>query len=170
MNVRGPLPIKRIINAFGAVGYTLLLFVYAIISLSAVVWLIRRGKFFGLSINLRTAEPLMQTVPTEPEPLTAQLLSAALGIATALVLLITLTALTYWLGRGGSRMLKRLLVGKVLACGAATVPVLLAGILQMGNLWVVVILLVFITVALIIFLLQHYLAHTSEVVQAKDVW
>ena len=183
MNVRGPLPIKRIINAFGAVGYTLLLFVYAIISLSAVVWLMRRGKFFGLSVNLRTAEPLMQTVPTEPEPLTAQLLSAALGIATALVLVITLTALTYWLGRGGSRMLKRsvrfcqcpvtlvtLLVGKVLACGVATVPVLLAGILQMGNLWVVIILLVFITVALIIFLLQHYLAHTSEVVQAKDVW
>ena len=63
-----------------------------------------------------------------------------------------------------------LLVGKVLACGVATVPVLLAGILQMGNLWVVVILLVFITVALIIFLLQHYLAYTSEVVQAKDVW
>ena len=142
MNVRGPLPIKRIINAFGAVGYTLLLFVYAIISLSAIVWLMRRGKFFGLSVNLRTAEPLMQTVPTEPEPLTAQLLSAALGIATALVL----------------------------ACGVATVPVLLAGILQMGNLWVVIILLVFITVALIIFLLQHYLAYTSEVVQAKDVW
>ena len=116
MNVRGPLPIKRIINAFGAVGYTLLLFVYAIISLSAVVWLMRRGKFFGLSINLRTAEPLMQTVPTEPEPLTAQLLSAALGIATALVLLITLTALTYWLGRGGSRMLKR---GQ---CGFVSVP------------------------------------------------
>ena len=158
MNVRGPLPIKRIINAFGAVGYTLLLFVYAIISLSAVVWLIRRGKFFGLSINLRTAEPLVQTAPTEPEPLVAQLLSAALGIATALVLVITLTALTYWLGRGGSRMLKR------------SVPVLLAGILQMGNLWVVIILLGFITVALIIFLLQHYLAHTSEVVQAKDVW
>ena len=63
-----------------------------------------------------------------------------------------------------------LLVGKVLACGVATVPVLLAGILQMGNLWVVIILLGFITVALIIFLLQHYLAHTSEVVQAKDVW
>ena len=56
MNVRGPLPIKRIINAFGAVGYTLLLFVYAIISLSAVVWLIRRSKFFGLSINLRSAD------------------------------------------------------------------------------------------------------------------
>ena len=63
-----------------------------------------------------------------------------------------------------------LLVGKVLACGVATVPVLLAGILQMGNLWVVIILLGFITVALIIFLLQHYLAYTSEVVQAKDVW
>ena len=157
MNVRGPLPIKRIINAFGAVGYTLLLFVYAIISLSAVVWLMRRGKFFGLSINLRTAEPLMQTAPTEPEPLMAQLLSAALGIATALFCQCPVTLVT-------------LLVGKVLACGVATVPVLLAGILQMGNLWVVIILLVFITVALIIFLLQHYLAYTSEVVQAKDVW
>lgn len=185
MNVRGPLPIRRITNVFGAVAYTLLMYTYVLICIFAVIWLVRRGYLAAVGLRWQHATPpeVTAAAPTEPQSFGVWLMSALLGIATVVVVSVVMIVLTYWLGRAGSRTLKRairfcqrpvtlgtLLGGKVLACGLATVPVLLAGMLRMGNFLVVLVLLALISLSLVVFLLQHYLAHTSEVMEAKDVW
>lgn len=105
-----------------------------------------------------------------------------LAIMSTIVLFV-FVSLPYWLGRCGSYILKRcirlcqapvtlmnLLIGKVIACGLATVPVLIAGVCDVRQLPIVITLLTLITVALLIFLMQHYLARMSEVTEAKDIW
>lgn len=99
------------------------------------------------------------------------------------VVLFVMIALPYWLGRSGSRLLKRairycrypvtlktLLLGKLLVCGVVMVPIIPGGLYAGADMIVTIVLFAVAMLALVVFAIQHYLATMSEVVAAKDVW
>lgn len=186
--VRKRLPMRRIANIFGAVGYSLLLFTYAVIVGVGLLWLVKTGSLVPIGITPDITQPSPvdpAAVMTEVQapPLAMQIVQALFLAVMSTIVLFVVVSLPYWLGRCGSHILKRcirlcqvpvtlmsLLIGKVIACGMATVPVLIVGIYDFRQLPIVIVLLTLVTVAMIIFLLQHYLAQMSEVTEAKDIW
>jgi len=53
MNARGIKPIRRLINMFGALAYSLLIFTYAVIVGVGLLWLARSGLLMQLGVSLR---------------------------------------------------------------------------------------------------------------------
>lgn len=188
MNARGKVPIRRIVNFFGAAGYSLLILGYVLAAIATIFWLLRTTALMPPGVvseaqpAIPIAEPLTAAdIPTMPLALRIiQLLFAAVILATVLFVSVTLP---YWLGRSGSFLLKRcirlchlpvtlphLLIGKGIACGIGAVPVLLAGLYGLSRWSIILFTLGSLTLALFVFIIQHHLAARSEVVEAKDVW
>lgn len=174
---------RRLINTFGAAGYTLLAFAIAVGVAYAVVKLAAIGALSPIGVPAMdevSVEAQSQPAATGESPsIMALVLRGMTAGALIGVMLFVMAALPYWLGRGMSRLVKRsirfcryavtlqsLLTAKALLCaGYAGVvliigapPALLISLFGMTGL------------AAIIFLTQHYLASSSEVVEAKDVW
>lgn len=187
MKTRLNVPTRRIANLFGAVGYTLLSIVYVVVVGGVVMWLVQHDTLSFIGVH--PVKPI-ELVPTEviPEaPKTAPILVQLIQLFFASVLLIAVifvvVSLPYWLGRSSSRLLKRmirllkypvtlrsLLFAKLIACGLATIPALILVIYDMKQLPLVITELAVVTIAAIIFLVQHHLAENSEVMEAKDTW
>lgn len=176
MDVRGRSAIRRVVNVFGAVGYSLLAALIMIVVARVLVQLVGAGTVPSAVHGDRTSSPVV----TLPSPSLLELIGQSMMLgAAAGALLFLMAALPYWLGRGMSRMMKcavrwcgytltlrSLLFGKLLACGVVMVAAIMTGgqlalILSVGLMSVLVAL---------IFLIQHYLAVSSEVVETKDVW
>jgi hypothetical protein len=100
----------------------------------------------------------------------------------AVTVLFVTISLPYWLGKIGSRLLKRairffqwpvtpmsLLVAKFISSGLATVPILVYGTQDIGNIMLMISLLIFVILAFGAFLLQHYFAKMSNL-EAKEIW
>ena len=100
-----------------------------------------------------------------------------------ITVLFVVVTLPYWLGRSGSRLMKRsirycqrsvtlasLLGAKALACGVGAGIIVIGGVYMGITIEVSLVLLGVVGLALLVFLIQHYLAKTSEVVEPKDVW
>lgn len=51
MDVRGKLPMRRIVNTFGAIGYTLLWFSYVIVLGVGVMWLAQGGHLEIIGVS-----------------------------------------------------------------------------------------------------------------------
>jgi len=187
MNARSIKPVRRLINMFGALAYSLLIFTYAVIVGAGLLWLARSGLLMQLGVSPETVQP----APTTPSdttpravPFPLQVVQLVLMSVMTVAVLGVVVMLPYWLGRCGSYLLKRsirlchsqvtlatLLFGKILACGIGTVPVLIMAMYDDARQWpIAAVLLGVITVALVLFATQHYLAKSSEVVEAKDVW
>ena len=189
MNARGIKPIRRLINMFGALAYSLLIFTYAVIVGAGLLWLARSGLLMQLGVSPETVQPALAP-PTTPSdttpravPFLLQVVQLVLMSVMTVAVLGVVVMLPYWLGRCGSYLLKRsirlchsqvtlatLLFGKILACGIGTVPVLIMAMYDARQWPIAAVLLGVITVALVLFATQHYLAKSSEVVEAKDVW
>lgn len=175
---------RRLINMFGAVGYTLLTFAIAIGLSFAVIKLASIGALS--SIGLPASDEM--SASTQPQPTTTDVPQPSItilvlrGMAAGVligVMLFVMAALPYWLGRGMSRLVKRsiryckcavtlqsLLMAKVVICLGYIGGIAMIGMPPM----LLVSLFGIIGLVMIIFLTQHYLASSSEVVEAKDVW
>ena len=189
MNVRGKVPIRRIVNFFGAAGYSLLIVSYVLVVAVGLLWLGRAGMLTSLGVTpeapqraMPIAEPLVMSQGAAM-PFVLQVIQLLFAAAVVVTVMFVSITLPYWLGRSGSFLLKRcirlchlpvtlphLLIGKAIACGIGAVPVLLAGIYAMLHWSMSMVILGSLFLALLIFLIQHYLAARSEVVEAKDVW
>ena len=185
MDVRGFLPMRRIVNIFGAVGYSLLISSGTIALGVVLMWLVYGGQLEIIGVP-REAATATQTGPVEnlSEPsFIIQVITYFFTIVTALGVLFILVTLPYWLGRFGSQIIKRairycqqpvtltsLLFAKILACGLVVSVLILVGLFTNLEFAVILVLMSVTLFALIVFLIQHYLAKMSEVVVAKDVW
>ena len=184
MDVRGFLPMRRIVNIFGAIGYSLLIFVYAITLGVVMMWLVNGGHLEFIGVSPADAQVIYVTSSEAAQPSFAwQVFAYVLTVVMAMIVLFVMVTLPYWLGRSSSRILKRairycqqpvtlasLLAGKVLACGIGAVPIIIGGLYLKASISIVIVLLGVVSLALFVFLIQHYLARMSEVVAAKDVW
>ncbi len=184
MDVRGRLPMRRIVNIFGAVGYTLLIFAYAITLGVIAMWLVQGGhmEFIGVTASEAQSVEVVEQNIVEPA-LVWRLLTYMFTAVTTLAVLFVLVTLPYWLGRSGSKLMKRsirycqrsvtlasLLGAKALACGVGAGIIVIGGVYMGITIEVSLVLLGVVGLALLVFLIQHYLAKTSEVVEPKDVW
>lgn len=185
MDVRGFLPMRRIVNIFGAVGYSLLISSGTIALGVLLMWLVYGGQLEIIGVP-REAATATQTGPVEnlSEPsFIIQVITYFFTIVTALGVLFMLVTLPHWLGRFGSQIIKRairycqhpvtltsLLFAKILACGLVVSVLTLVGLFTNLEFAVILVLMSVTLFALIVFLIQHYLAKMSEVVVAKDVW
>lgn len=180
---------RRIANLFGAIGYSLLLFICLVVVGVATLWLIRAGTMTSLGFP---PEVLQQTVvapdPAPTTPLQApsllwQFVQAVMTAIVALIVLFVCVTLPYWLGRCGSFFLKRairlchfsvtsrsLLIAKGIVCGVAAIPVLIVGMHDTAQLPIVLTLLASITLSFGLFCLQHYFAHVGIRLEAKEIW
>ena len=57
MNARGINPVRRLINLFGALAYSLLIFTYAIIVGAGLLWLARSGLLMQLGVSPEVVQP-----------------------------------------------------------------------------------------------------------------
>ena len=187
MGVRGTTQMRRVVNTFGATGYSLLILGYAMVLGGVLMWLVGSGSLETLgvpadSLRVTTQPPIVQTDTSDPS-LVALIPMYVLSATIFLTVIFVTITLPYWLGKVGSYLLKRsirwcqipvtlksLLIGKLLAVGIALVPVLIALMYTMVELPVSIFQVLVLGVTLCVFLIQHYLASTSEVVEAKDVW
>ncbi len=174
---------RRIVNTFGAIGYTLLWFSYVIVLGVGVMWLAQGGHLEIIGVS--PVEKPVQIVEGDivQPSLAWQIVSYSITLIMMGVVLFVMIALPYWLGRSGSRLLKRairycrypvtlkaLLLGKFLACGVVMAPIVIGGVYAGADMIVTMVLLAVVMLALVVFAIQHYLATMSEVVVAKDVW
>ena len=176
---------RRIANSFGAVGYSLLAFIYAVILGGIILSLINGGQLSKIGI-----EPVGETMYSQEleadEPQKTNIFAmifayifAAISVISAVFIFVTFP---YWLGRGGSYFLKRLirlfqqqvtllslLIAKATAC---LVPVFFAATLvlfDISNLALSSIAVSLASMAGLVFLIQHYLAK-SDGLEARDIW
>ncbi len=182
MGVQYSKQIKAIINVFGAVGYTLLIFSYVIIFAAAFYWLAINN---GLAWAGFPAEQLTQTTQATPAEATTEnpdILTTILAGVMTLVVVFVLVALPYWVGKTGSYItkkiirtfdksvnLKTLLIAKTAACGISIIPGPMVNFAAVG-VEVAIFQLILTSLAMLVFLTQHYLAKISSGVEAKDVW
>ena len=183
MDVRGFVSMRRIVNIFGAIGYSLLIFAYAVSIGVLIMWIIQGGHLEVIGVSQDTSSVVQPDSQNSDNPsFIWQTLTYIFMICMFLVTLFILVTLPYWLGRGGSRVLKRiirycqypvtlatLLTAKVLTSFLGAALVVVCGLLRIDTI-VILTLLSITLLSLVIFLVQHYLAKTSEVVEPKDVW
>lgn len=185
---RGRQLLRSIVNMFGAIGYTLLIAAYAIAAAVLLLWLIQGNHLavLGVPPPVSTPPELLATA-VAPEAAAPSwfgrlllVLSAVLMMGAVVVVVVTLP---YWLGLSGSSILKwlirccrwpvtvrSLLIAKVLACGTATVPSLLAWLYVIADPCVTLVQSSIVTTAMLLFLLQHYLAYRSEDITVDRLW
>ena len=187
MNVRSLLTSRRIVNMFGAIGYSVLIVAYAVVVGTILMWLVRSG--YGEAVGVlppATVDPSTNVATELPDPAGASLGVSIVGYAIAAIMLVTVVFVTitlpYWLGKSGSYLLKRairlfsisvtpmtLLLAKLLASGVVWLPVLLIAAEDIGNLLTLLFVAGLMALTVVLFLLQHYLARMTHL-EAKNIW
>lgn len=176
-------PSRRIVNVFGAIGYSVLITVYTVVVGVGLMWLIEGGHMSSLGINPPDANTSESVVESSQAPSGIMMMIAYLITAfMALTVMFVMVTLPYWLGRSGSFLLKRairfcqwsvtprtLLLGKMLACAVAASPVLIMIAQDINQIIVAFVILAAIAVSAVVFLLQHHLAKANNL-QAKEIW
>lgn len=174
-------PSRRIVNAIGAVGYSLLVSVYILMIGIGLIWLLNGGYLDELGIV--AVEPSVEEAsPKAAAGPISFMISIVVTILISLMTIFVAATLPYWLGRIGSRVLKRsirlcqwsvtprsLLFGKIIACGLASVPVAILVIYNIDNIVILLVISIALGLAALIFLIQHYLAHSTGL-EAKEIW
>lgn len=182
--MRSLLPSHRIVNMFGAIGYSLLIFTYAIVAGTILLWLIHSGNGEALGLIPETPDQPIDLGSGDPADanILISIFAYAVTIIMALVVVFITITLPYWLGRSGSYIVKRairlfkisvtptsLLLAKVIANGISVVPILLLVAEDIGNILTLIIVSGLIVCTLVLFLLQHYLAKMNHL-EAREIW
>lgn len=178
-------PSNPIVNVFGAIGYSLLVVVYVVMVGVGVLWLVHNGSLEVIGVPAESVQSPVTDGAIREEPdvsLFSTILAYIITAFMAVTVLFVMVTLPYWLGKSGSRVLKRiirfcqwpvtpssLLGAKIIACGVAMVPVAIYTIHDMSTLAILWAVIAVIGVSLITFLLQHYLAKMNEL-EAKEIW
>lgn len=186
MKVRGTLNSQRITNMFGAVGYSLLIINCAIVVGAILLWLINSdyGNAIGLQpeVTVKAYAPVGDTAPSGALSVVLDIIAYTIAIVMGLAVIFVSITLPYWLGRVGSYCIKRianlfievltpamLLLVKVIANGLIAVPILVIVATDIKNIPVLLFVSGLVLVALVMFLLQHYLAKMNNL-ETKDIW
>lgn len=168
----------------GAIAYSLLLVAYAIVAAITLLWLVNNGQIETVPSS-EVAAPTEVAISGTGGSVASIILEIAAYVVTGLMLLTVLfviVSLPYWLGKSGSFLLKRairlfqwsvtpltLFVGKVIACGVVMLPVSVFIMQDISNLFSLLSIIVLVSFALFIFMLQHYLAKMTNI-EAKQIW
>lgn len=186
MKARNLLSSQRITNMFGAVGYSLLIINCAIVAGAILLWLINSdyGNAMGLQpeVPVGVDEPVGDTTPSGALSVVVDIIAYTIAIVMGLAVMFVSITLPYWLGRVGSYCIKRianlfiqvltpamLLLVKVIANGLIAVPILVIVAADIKNIPVLLFVSGLVLVALVMFLLQHYLAKMNNL-ETKDIW
>lgn len=185
MRVQSLLPSRRIVNMFGAVGYSLLIVTYAIVAAMVFYWLISNGHLTPQEVPVySTAAPTTPT-PTEVTPVAGIVFEILAYVITAfmtLTVLFVVVTLPYWLGRSGSYLLRRaillcglavtrvsLFIGKIISCAVVVLPIAVLVAQDISQISALIIISMMTCLALAVFMLQHYLAKMNQL-SPEDVW
>ena len=187
MKARNLLSSQRITNMFGAVGYSLLIINCAIVAGAVLLWLINSG-YGNTTIGLQpeapaeTYAPVGDTAPSGVLSVVLDTIAYTIAIVMGLAVIFVSITLPYWLGRVGSYCIKRianlfievltpamLLLVKVIANGLIAVPILVIVATDIKNIPVLLFVSGLVLVALVMFLLQHYLAKMNNL-ETKEIW
>lgn len=175
---------QRVVNVFGGVGYSLLMALYAAVIALGLIWLLSAGYMDPLGFSADFTAP--REVPEEQTDVEVSMVGSILAYLVTGFMVVTaifvLMALPYWLGRLGSKWLKRLirlcqisvtpaslLIGKLIACGLAIVPSSIMVIADAGALYLAASSFLISLLAVVVFILQHAIAAMSRF-EAKDIW
>lgn len=186
MKARNLLSSQRITNMFGAVGYSLLIINCAIVAGAILLWLINSdyGNAMGLQpeVPVGVDEPVGDTTPSGALSIVVDIIAYTIAIVMGLAVMFVSITLPYWLGRVGSYCIKRianlfiqvltpamLLLVKVIANGLIAVPILVIVATDIKNIPVLLFVSGLVLVALVMFLLQHYLAKMNNL-ETKEIW
>ena len=186
MKARNLLSSRRITNMFGAVGYSLLIINCAIVAGAILLWLINSdyGNAMGLQpeVPVGVDEPVGDTAPSGALSVVVDIIAYTIAIVMGLAVMFVSITLPYWLGRVGSYCIKRianlfiqvltpamLLLAKVVANGLIAVPILVIVATDIKNIPVLLFVSGLVLVALVMFLLQHYLAKMNNL-ETKEIW
>ena len=186
MKARNLLSSQRIMNMFGAVGYSLLIINCAIVAGAVLLWLINSdyGNVMGLlpEAPAETYAPVGDTAPSGALSVVLDIIAYTIAIVMGLAVIFVSITLPYWLGRVGSYCIKRianlfievltpamLLLVKVIANGLIAVPILVIVAADIKNIPVLLFVSGLVLVTLVMFLLQHYLAKMNNL-ETKDIW
>lgn len=174
---------RKIVNIFGAIGYSLIVVLYGIIIAVILAWLINGGHLviIGMSPVDANNRPLDGQNLTDP----SAAVSVLSYVFTALMLLIVgfvMVTLPYWLGKICSSILRkafgllkikissaRLLVVKCLVCLLAAIPLLLLMSENFSYFITSLAGLAVILLAVLLFMVQHGIAKMSQL-DIKDIW
>lgn len=174
---------QKVVNVFGAVGYTLLIFVITLSMISFFSWMLNLGYIASDTSNANRPEPSNTDSTTgDQATLIALIFAYTIMILTGLVTVFVTVTLPYWLGKLGSRILKKiirlcqipvtpnsLLFAKILATGFAASPILLLIATDISSISLVFATAVIASITLVIFIVQHTIAKMSSF-EAKDIW
>ena len=188
MSMRTILPIRRVINIFGAIGYNLLVPACAIAIGVGLLQLAWSGALEIIDIRPEIiCVPILPSSPPETAPPSLPLAIKALDVVLTLIVtmavLCAVVVLPYWLGRFSSAVLRRaiklcgkpvtlnlLLFGKVIVSLVGAALALAISLYDPRQWLITVALLAAIIAALVIFAVQYCLAKISKTVKAADVW
>ena len=186
MKARNLLSSQRIMNMFGAVGYSLLIINCAIVVGAILLWLINSdyGNAMGLQpeVPVEAYGSVSDTAPSGALSVVVDIIAYTIAIVMGLAVMFVSITLPYWLGRVGSYCIKRianlfievltpamLLLVKVIANGLVAVPILVIVATDIKNIPALLLVSGLVLVALVMFLLQHYLAKMNNL-ETKDIW
>lgn len=180
---------RRVANVFGALGYGFLVFSYSLSGAAAWLWVLQSGVLDWLGVS-PDAALLSPTAPTPEGGLAASFISPSMQaiayVLTAVMVvavIFMMAALPYWIGRGASMILKRvirwlqqpvtlasLLGAKLLACLVGLSLAGFVGVYNINDASLLIVQIITLTAAAAAFLIQHYIATVSEILAAKDIW
>lgn len=183
--MRDVLPTRRIVNGFGAIGYSLLIIVYAIMVGVGLLWLVQGGHLTIIGVPSEISGT--DTISTaDPDPSSPSIIMSIITYTVTAIMLVTvvfvMVSLPYWLGKTGSYLIRRaielgrwpitpasLLIAKIIACGVAAVPIFILTIQDVNNAVVLLAVSAMIVASTLAFLLQHYLAKASDI-PVDQIW
>lgn len=184
MNVRGLLTSRRIVNMFGAIGYSVLVVTYVIVVVVMAIWLVRGG--YSDSLDMTPAEGSLEVAPLESEAENTPILVSIFAYTVTTIMFLTVVFVTitlpYWLGKSSSFFIKRglgllnipitstsILLSKLVANGLVILPMLLIVAEDIAGIFTLLFVAGLTGVALMLFLIQHYLAKMTRL-EAQDIW
>lgn len=176
-------PSRRILNAIGALGYSLLIFTYVIVAGVVLLWAASEGHLAAISLSTDPAiEPGEIVDKTSQTSLLMTVLTYIITAFIALTVVFVMITLPYWLGKSGAYMIRRalellrinitpltLFVAKFIACSLAAVPILVILASDINNIVIALAILTAIGISFVLFILQHYLAKVGGL-KAEDIW
>ena len=186
MGVRALLPSQRIVNMFGAIGYSLLLISYALVASIMLFWLINNGSLVVGGSPSPAPVMVPEFTDTGSETSIGSILLGILAYTIIGIMVVTVVfvavSLPFWLGKGGSYLMRRaiqlcrwsvtassLLIGKLIACGVVIVPILMFIIQDMSTFLMLISVGLLVGFAVVLFLLQHYLVKMNNL-EVKEIW
>lgn len=183
--MRAILPSRRIVNMFGAIGYSLLLASYAIVAGVVMLWLVNSGHLGAIEAPPESVMPPAAELPEAADSvgeIIFEIIAYVITAIIALTVLFVVVTLPYWLGKSGSYLLKRairlcqwpvtglsLFIGKAIACGLVAVPIMMLIIQDAYAAVLLASVSILIGMSLVIFVVQHYLARATQL-EAKEIW